>query len=114
MEDYVNLMRMEMRSARANQVMKEIIVKKVNFDLFANKYIIAPFGIKTDLKDVDCKFKYLPIVGLCTPDYCKNGGNCYIENGEAACICQPGYIGEQCEMGKFQLSFLYQQSCYRN
>ena len=44
----------------------------------------------------------------CTPNYCFNGGLCKPdENGNAMCICQPGYEGDHCETSKGLETYYY-------
>lgn len=35
----------------------------------------------------------------CETKVCQNGGTCQEANGTAACVCQPGYAGGDCETG---------------
>ena len=38
--------------------------------------------------------------GVCQPKYCKNGGNCYVDDGgNPMCSCPDGFVGDQCELG---------------
>ena len=36
----------------------------------------------------------------CETKECQNGGECQARNQTAVCLCQPGYTGEVCEIGK--------------
>ena len=42
------------------------------------------------------------VLGVCL-NYCVNGGLCYVEDGTGrpVCICNPGFVGEKCELGLF-------------
>lgn len=38
----------------------------------------------------------------CESRVCQNGGRCEAVNGTAACLCQPGYTGADCQTGGWQ------------
>ena len=44
----------------------------------------------------------------CVPNPCQNGGTCKEEDGEEVCNCQPGFLGDMCEIqGKHLKPWMY-------
>ena len=38
----------------------------------------------------------------CVPNPCQNGGTCKEEDGKEVCNCEPGFLGDRCEIqGKY-------------
>ena len=48
------------------------------------------------------------VLGVCL-NYCVNGGLCYVEDGTGLpiCICNPGFVGDKCELGMFSSNSNY-------
>ncbi|XP_035223668.1 delta-like protein 1, partial [Stegodyphus dumicola] len=58
-------------------------------------------GLWTTTKTCICKKGYKAekdiCKGPCTPDPCKNGGNCTDIPNSYKCVCPPKYMGKNCE-----------------
>ena len=37
----------------------------------------------------------------CNPNPCENGGSCIHEGSRYKCVCDGGFVGRNCENGKF-------------
>ena len=79
---------------------QETLVKSVSNLLLC----ILNICIREIISGVWCFKVLIPILfaGVCTTDYCKNGGNCLVDaHGNPICDCAPGFVGDTCEKGDY-------------
>ena len=46
-----------------------------------------------------------PMEDVCHVYTCLNGGTCSADGDTFSCTCLPGFSGDQCQIGKFEMCF---------
>lgn len=44
-------------------------------------------------------------VNECKRSPCQNNGTCINNDGSYTCLCEPGWTGQHCQTGKYQILF---------
>ena len=60
------------------------------------------------LKNIAHQIKIIFAIGICSPNPCRNGGNCMVTlDGKPKCYCTVGWAGENCTLGTVATQLLF-------
>ena len=67
---------------------------------FTHRHVYLSGGRDTEMEMTLCLF-YLSDINECDSDPCQNNGHCNNLPGSYQCACPSGYLGTNCQSGKF-------------
>ncbi|CAG2222395.1 PLG [Mytilus edulis] len=69
-----------------------------NFCRNPNSFLMKPWCY-TDADRYRFEFCNVPLCGTCSEHLCQHGSTCVEDHGKFTCICNPGFLGAQCNIG---------------
>ena len=69
---------------------------------FTHRHVYLSGGRDTEMEMTSLCLFYLSDINECDSDPCQNNGHCNNMPGSYQCACPSGYLGTNCQSGKFK------------